>query len=74
MNKTEKHIFDTELSDRAHLREVLKKRVKATQAEMIYKVADGLINGDEALAEIDRIEHLFEKINDEFRNAQYTTS
>ena len=74
MNKTEKHIFDTELSDRAHLREVLKNQVKVVQAEMIHKVADGLITGDEALAEIEKVEKLFDVINDKFRDQQYDFS
>ena len=74
MNKTEKHIFDTELSDRGHLREVLKSQVKIVQAEMIHKVADGLINGDEALAEIEKVEKLFDVVNDEFRYKQYTST
>ena len=71
MNKTEKVVFDTELSDRCHLREVLKKQVKVVQAEMIHKVANGLITGDEALAEIEKVEKLFEVINDEFRTEQW---
>ena len=74
MNKTEKIKFDTELNDRCLLRGVLQNEVKRVQAEMIHKVADGLITGDEALAEIEKVEKLFDVINDEFRNAQYTIS
>jgi hypothetical protein len=74
MNKTEKVVLDTELSDRCHLREVLKKEVKVVQAEMIHKVANGLITGDEALAEIEKVEKLFDVINDKFRDQQYDFS
>ena len=74
MRKAEKVKFDTELNDRCLLRGVLKNEVKMVQAEMIHKVADGLITGDEALAEIAKVEKLFDVINDEFRNAQYTIS
>ena len=71
MNKTEQIKFDAELDDRCNLKKILKKQVKVVQAEMIHKVADGLITGDEALGEIEKVENLFELINDEFRNSQY---
>ena len=71
MKKAEKIKFDTELNDRCLLRGVLKNEVKIVQAQMIHKVADGLLTGDEALAEIEKVEKLFEIINDKFRNQQY---
>ena len=71
MNKTEKIKFHCELDDRALLRGVLNQIVKETQAEVIHKVCDGDLSGDEALAEIDKLEMLFEKINDRFRSEQY---
>ena len=71
MTKAENIKFDIELNDRHVLREVLKNELKNTQAEMIHKVADGLLTGDEALSEIEKVEKLFDKINDEFRTKQY---
>jgi hypothetical protein len=71
MNKTEKIKFDSELNDRALLRGVLKKQVKVAQADVIFKVCDGELSGDEALAEIAKVEKLFDVINDEFRNEQF---
>ena len=63
MTKAENIKFDIELNDRHVLREVLKNELKNTQAEMIHKVADGLLTGDEALSEIEKVEKLFDKIN-----------
>ena len=71
MTKAENIKFDIELNDRHVLREVLKNELKNTQAEMIHKVADGLLTGDEALSEIEKVEKLFDKINEEFRTKQY---
>ena len=71
MTKAENIKFDIELNDRHALREVLKNELKNTQAEMIHKVADGLLTGDEALSEIEKVEKLFDKINEEFRTKQY---
>ena len=71
MTKAENIKFDIELNDRHALREVLKNELKHTQAEMIHKVADGLLTGDEALSEIEKVEKLFHKINEEFRTKQY---
>ena len=71
MTKAENIKFDIELNDRHVLREVLKNELKNTQAEMIHKVADGLLPGDEALSEIEKVEKLFDKINEEFRTKQY---
>ena len=72
MTKAENIKFDIELNDRHVLREVLKNELKNTQAEMIHKVADGLLTGDEALSEIEKVEKLFDKINEQFRTEQYT--
>ena len=72
MTKTENIKFDIQLNDRHVLREVLKNELKNTQAEMIHKVADGLLTGDEALSEIEKVEKLFDKINEQFRTEQYT--
>ncbi len=74
MNKTEKIKFDSELNDRALLRGVLKKQVKVAQADVIFKVCDGELSGDEALAEIAKVEKLFDVINDKFRDQQYDFS
>ena len=71
MTKAENIKFDIELNDRHALREVLKNELKNTQAEMIHKVAEGLLTGDEALSEIEKVEKLFDKINEEFRTKQY---
>ena len=71
MTKAENIKLDIELNDRHVLREVLKNELKNTQAEMIHKVADGLLTGDEALSEIEKVEKLFDKINEEFRTKQY---
>ena len=71
MTKAENIKFDIELNDRHVLREVLKNELKNTQAEMIHKVADGLLTGDEALSEIEKVEKLFDKINEQFRTEQY---
>ena len=71
MTKAENIKFDIELNDRHVLREVLKNELKNTQAEMIHKVADGLLTGDEALSEIEKVEKLFDKINEKFRTEQY---
>ena len=71
MTKAENIKFDIELNDRHVLRQVLKNELKNTQAEMIHKVADGLLTGDEALSEIEKVEKLFDKINEEFRTKQY---
>ena len=71
MTKAENIKFDIELNDRHVLREVLKNELKNVQAEMIHKVSDGLLSGDEALSEIEKVEKLFDKINDEFRTKQY---
>ena len=71
MTKAENIKFDIELNDRHALREVLKNELKNTQAEMIHKVADGLLTGDEALSEIEKVEKLFDKINEKFRTEQY---
>ena len=71
MTKAENIKFDIELNDRHVLREVLKTELKNTQAEMIHKVADGLLTGDEALSEIEKVEKLFDKINEQFRTKQY---
>ena len=71
MTKAENIKFDIELNDRHALREVLKNELKNTQAEMIHKVADGLLTGDEALSEIEKVEKLFDKINEQFRTKQY---
>ena len=71
MTKAENIKFDIELNDRHVLREVLKNELKNTQAEMIHKVADGLLTGDEALSEIEKVEKLFDKINEQFRTKQY---
>ena len=71
MTKAENIKFDIQLNDRHVLREVLKNELKNTQAEMIHKVADGLLPGDEALSEIEKVEKLFDKINEEFRTKQY---
>ena len=71
MTKAENIKFDIQLNDRHVLREVLKNELKTTQAEMIHKVADGLLTGDEALSEIEKVEKLFDKINEEFRTKQY---
>ena len=71
MTKAENIKFDIELNDRHALREVLKNELKNTHAEMIHKVADGLLTGDEALSEIEKVEKLFDKINEEFRTKQY---
>ena len=72
MTKAENIKFDIQLNDRHVLREVLKNELKNTQAEMIHKVADGLLTGDEALSEIEKVEKLFDKINEQFRTEQYT--
>ena len=71
MTKAENIKFDIELNDRHVLREVLKNELKNTQAEMIHKVADGLLTGDEALSEIEKVEKLFDKINEQFSTKQY---
>ena len=71
MTKAENIKFDIQLNDRHVLREVLKNELKNTQAEMIHKVADGLLTGDEALSEIEKVEKLFDKINEKFRTEQY---
>ena len=71
MTKAENIKFDIQLNDRHVLREVLKNELKNTQAEMIHKVADGLLTGDEALSEIEKVEKLFDKINEQFRTKQY---
>ena len=71
MTKAEKVKFHIELDSRHTLREILKDELKNIQAEMIHKVADGLLTGDEGLAEIEKTEKLFEKINDKFWNKQY---
>ena len=71
MTKAENIKFDIELNDRSALRNVLKNELKNTQAEMIHKVADGLLTGDEALSEIEKVEKLFDKINEQFRTEQY---
>ena len=71
MTKAENIKLDIELNDRHVLREVLKNELKNTQAEMIHKVADGLLTGDEALSEIEKVEKLFDKINEQFRTKQY---
>ena len=71
MTKSERVQFDAELNGRHALREVLKNELKNVQAEMIHKVSDGLLSGDEALSEIEKVEKLFDKINDKFRTKQY---
>jgi predicted transcriptional regulator len=70
IEKIKNIIFDVQMSSRRLLIQANDKLIKAERARIIHQTADGLLSGEEAIAESDKIEKLLNEVKEEFTSEQ----